>query len=442
MLFDDKNVAVLDLTHGGIPLAKHIAKAARSVTAIDVYGTVDNDVLAVLAEDGINIEKSVNNNTDLVVAPVHLDPALIPDCGGCPVITHHRAVGELISGTLDSKVVEITGTGAKTSTAALLADMTSRKMPVISHTSRGVEYWQGGVPKKLYHGLSIAPGSILDALEQSSGTRADLYIFEVSLGGTGLADVGIITSLDNEYTIAGGSGNSTEAKMQMVEYARGGSTLLVNAAVPANDPAHEVDTVTFSDTTGEGDVYLENSNSGIWTVHCGNTGDSTIRFMPNSGYDPSAYSTAIVCAAAAAGILGVDSGKIESTLRDFQGVHGRMRMVEFAGRTMVDNSNSGMNIRSVYRALEYSRNLPHSKLVLILGEEARQVCEGLDPGDAARFVSEYGGELDNIILVGERMGDIKGDNISRAEGLNSAIEMAESLTDSNDIIISCVKCFR
>jgi UDP-N-acetylmuramyl pentapeptide synthase len=448
MLFENKDVAVIDLTHGGIPLTRHIARQARSVTGIDIYGTVGSDILSGLEKDSIKIADKIDTDIDLIVAPVHLNPALMPDIGDCSVITHHRATGELISGTpdgsLDRRIVEITGTCAKTSTATLLADMASRSMSVLSHTTRGVEHWQKGVPIKVHHGLSIAPGSILEALEHSADIKPDLYIFEVSLGGTGAADVGIITSLDNEYTIAGGSSTSTMAKMQMVEYAKHGSKLLLNASVGQIDPPDDVNIITFSDTSGKGDVYMSDPPAGIRTINCKSQNCGTIRFMPGSGYDPSSYSTAMVCATAAACILDVGPGNIESTLLDFQGVHGRMRQVEWAGRKMVDNSNSGMNINSVGHALEYARNIAKTgnKLVLALGEEAKQVCEGLDPEDVSTFTIEHGCDVNDIILVGERMECISGNNIHHADSLDRAIEMAESLTKENDIIISCVKCFR
>ncbi len=451
MLFENKDVAVIDLTHGGIPLARHIARQARSVTGIDIYGTVGGDILSGLEKDGIKTADTINTDIDLIVAPVHLNPVLMPDsgdCADCTVITHHRAVGELISGipngSLVRKIVEITGTGAKTSTATLLADMASRSMSVLSHTTRGVEHWQKGVPIKVHHGLSIAPGSILEALEHAADINPDLYIFEVSLGGTGAAELGIITSLDNEYTIAGGSSTSTRAKMQMVDYAKHGSTLLVNASVGQIDPPDDVKIITFSDTPGKGDVYMNDPHTGIRTINCESLNCGTIRFMPGSGYDPSSYSTAMVCAAAAACILNVGQGNVESTLLDFQGVHGRMRQVEWAGRKMVDNSNSGMNINSVGHALEYARNIAKTgnRLVLALGEEAKQVCEGLDPGDVSTFTIEHGTDVDDIILVGERMEGISGNNIHHADSLDHAIEIAESLTKENDIIISCVKCFR
>ena len=446
MLFENKDVAVIDLTHGGIPLARHIARQARSVTGIDIYGTVADDTLPGLEIEGIKTTDKINTDIDLIVAPVHLNPALMPGIGDCTVITHHRAVGELISGTLDGKVVEITGTGAKTSTATLLADMASCSMSVLSHTTRGVEHWQNGVPMGLHHGLSIAPGSILEALEHATDIKPDLYIFEVSLGGTGAAELSIITSLDNEYTIAGGSSTSTRAKMQMVDYAKHGSTLLVNASVGQIDPPDNVNIITFSDTSVKGDVYMNETPTGIHTINCEslNNKTKTIRFMPGPGYDPSSYSTAMVCAAAAACILDLEPGNIESTLLDFKGVHGRMRQVEWAGRKMVDNSNSGMNINSVGHALEYARNIAKTdnRLVLALGEEAKQVCEGLDPEDVSTFTIEHGSDVDDIILVGERMEGINGNNIHHANSLDRAIEMAVSLTKENDIIISCIKCFR
>jgi UDP-N-acetylmuramyl pentapeptide synthase len=448
MLFENRDVAVIDLTHGGIPLARHIARQARSVTGIDIYGTVGTDILSGLEKDGIKTTDKIDNDIDLIVAPVHLNPDLMPDSSNCSVITHHRAAGELISGILDGsperKIIEITGTGAKTSTATLLADMASRNMSVLSHTTRGVEHWQNGVPITVHHGLSIAPGSILEALKHSAGIKPDLYIFEVSLGGTGAADVGIITSLDNEYTIAGGSSTSTRAKMQMVDYAKQGSKLLINASVGQIDPPDDVKIITFSDTSGKSDVYMDDQHTGIRTINCGSLNCGTIRFMPDSGYDPSSYSTAMVCASAAACILDVGSGNIKSALLDFKGVHGRMKRVDRAGRKMVDNSNSGMNINSVWHAVKYARNIAETgnKLVLALGEEAKQVCEGLDPEDVITFTIEHGSDVDEIILVGERMKGISGNNIHHADSLNSAIEMAESLTEENDIIISCIKCFR
>jgi len=441
MLFENQDVTVVDLTHGGIPLALHIAQFARSVTCIDVYGTVDSEVLTGLEINGIEISRTIQSDTDLIVAPVHLAPDLLPESNNNEIMTHHRAVGEILLNTdMGAKVIEITGTGAKTSTATLLADMMSRQMSVISHTSRGVEQWQNGAPEMVHHGLSIAPGSILEALEYTRGINPDLYIFEISLGGTGAADLGIITSLDNEYTIAGGHRSSSEAKKQMVDYAKQGSTLLINANAGEMDLSNNIRSVTFSDTSKDAEFSIDNSQN-VWTICCGN---QTFRFTPNTGYDPNAYTTAIVCATAAAALMGMSPETIELALSEFQGVNGRMQVRKHSGRIMLDNSNSGMNPASLEHALEYSRNISenNSKRVYILGEEKEQVCEGLNPEAVNTFVRKNSRELDNIILVGERMHAITGDNIQHANNLKDAIVIAESLTLENDMIISCVKCFR
>ena len=46
-------VAVLDLTHGGIVLARKLKDIAGSVVAVDVYKTLDSDVLESLGKEGI-----------------------------------------------------------------------------------------------------------------------------------------------------------------------------------------------------------------------------------------------------------------------------------------------------------------------------------------------------------------------------------------------------
>ena len=61
---------------------------------------------------------------------------------------------------------------------------------------------------------SIAPATIL-RLSKMKGNW-DYGIFECSLGGTGLADIGIVTNMHEEYRIAGGTRSSTAGKMQMV----------------------------------------------------------------------------------------------------------------------------------------------------------------------------------------------------------------------------------
>jgi UDP-N-acetylmuramyl pentapeptide synthase len=147
-----KKFAVLDLTHGGIPIAKSLAAAGSEVTGIDVYGTVEPGILLELeVKYGIHCSKTPlpASGFDLLIAPVHLDNAypMLVDARaqGKSILSHHEIVGEILkddSRLSGKKTVEVTGVKAKTSTASLLADMLSRQFEVLLHTSRGLEYWK------------------------------------------------------------------------------------------------------------------------------------------------------------------------------------------------------------------------------------------------------------------------------------------------------------
>ena len=236
-----KKLAVLDLTHGGIPIAKKLAALGNNVTGVDVYGTVDPGLLLELEEKhGIQCSKTSlpASEFDFLVAPVHLDSAypMLAEARaeGKRVFSHHEIVGKILkddSRLSGIKTVEVTGVKAKTSTASLLADMLSRRFEVVLHTSRGLEAWKGGISSLIGKGLSITPGSILVAVEKvfEAGFRPDFFIFEISIGGTGTADLGILTTLSPDYGIANNTALASEAKLQLIRNAKPGSTLLINS---------------------------------------------------------------------------------------------------------------------------------------------------------------------------------------------------------------------
>ena len=79
---------------------------------------------------------------------------------------------------------------------------------------------------------------------------------------------------------------------------------------------------------------------------------------------------------------------------------------------------------------------------MVLGEEAAQVCEGLPPEDVSGFLRKQGENIDELILVGERMRAIKHKNAQYADSLSQGLSVASGIADSDDLILSCVKCFR
>lgn len=456
-LTSSSRVAVLDLTHGGIVIARKLKKIVGSVSAVDVYKTLDTGKLGALENEGINTSRDALKATDFdtLVAPVHLDlkyPMLVEAAdNSIPVLSHHGAVGQLLEDyDLDDKtVIEITGTKAKTSTSTLLAEILSRGKKVVSHTSRGVEDW--GTGTVIRKGLSITPASVLVALDavREAGIKPDVFIFEISLGGTGCADIGVITTIANDYPIANNTRMASEAKRRMILNAKPGSTLVIN-----NDALRffgacrrDVNIVSFSDSVNAScNVYYENisSKGGVIAYYLGKKqGRIHIREAPD--YDISSYKTAFVGAAAVALAMDVNAGTIERAFREFKGAEGRMRKISLEGRILIDNSNSGMDIRSAEKALSYAK-AEGGRIVMVLGEEAKEVCEGLEPAGVKGFTDKHMNELMALVLVGERMKPFTNNNINKniyyADSLSKGIELAKQLTHEKDIILSCVKCFR
>jgi UDP-N-acetylmuramyl pentapeptide synthase len=457
MLFNSSSrVAVLDLTHGGVVIARKLKKITGSVAAIDIYRKLSPGSLDELEREGIKTSREPlkASDFDLIVAPVHLDTnyPMLADVAvnKIPVISHHQAVGQILSGyDLKNKtLIELTGTKAKTSTAILLADILSREKKVVSHTSRGLEDWSTRTILK--KGLSITPASILTALDavQDAGIEFDVFIAEISLGGTGFADIGIITTIANDYKIANNTRLASDAKRRMILDAKPQSTLVVN-----NDALRffgacrrDIEVISFTDSVNAScNVYYESLDAkGATLAYFLGREHGRIRIREAADYDITSYKTAFVCATAAGLAMNTNASTIELTLLEFKGAQGRMTKKSLDGRLLIDNSNSGMDIRTAEKALEYSKN-EGERIVMILGEEAKEVCEGLDPAGVDRFINKHIHELAALVLVGERMEPfVEKDaaKIHHANDLQAGIKLARSLAKEKDIILSCVKCFR
>ena len=153
---------------------------------------------------------------DLVVAPVHLDPAhplLAGRSASEPVISHHEAVRQLLLGHVPQPMIEITGAQGKTTTAYALAYLLPG--PGVLHTSTGTYTMPGRTPlfKK-----SITPASVLAAAEKAESLNGWL-IAEESLGVTGAGDLTIITS-PSDYRFAAGKKSALAEKIASVQKSR------------------------------------------------------------------------------------------------------------------------------------------------------------------------------------------------------------------------------
>jgi UDP-N-acetylmuramyl pentapeptide synthase len=165
-----------------------------------------------------------------------------------------------------------------------------------------------------------------------------------------------------------------------------------------------------------------------------------------SSYNAFSYTLAFAAAGAAALHMGVSGEAIAEVISGFTGLQGRMQEKSINGRLLIDNSNSGMDITSAERALDYGfwglARENAGKVLMVLGEEAAQVCEGLPPEKVAEFAGRRICDIDHLILVGDRMRDIRNEKISHAVHLEDGLALAMEMSEKGDLVLSCVKCFR
>jgi UDP-N-acetylmuramoylalanine--D-glutamate ligase len=420
-------IAVLDVNHGALALAGELRTLGYDAFAVDVYGTraFPDTGVEVVGMDRIG-------RPDAIAAPVHLPPHPAVERAreaGVPVLTHHRLAGMIVeeTGRLDGmRAVEVTGTYGKTTACFILGRiLAAAGERVLLHTSSGL--CLDGEPTG--RRLSVTPASVIAALDaaRAADPKPTIVVLETSLGGCGVADVNVITTLDRDYPVAGGTLRSYTAKMQMIDYAKPGSVIVHGSAYCI--PRHIAE-VTF----GPGG-----------DVSCGDDGLIDCRSPParidpafGPGLDIDVYRAPALCAVAAALAAGVRPGDISAGISGFEGVPGRMSVRVVEGRMVLDNSNSGLTPDGVARALERSRAHP-GKRVLVVGEEKYSVCEGLDPAKALEIARQPG--VDGVVLVGERLRGA-GPGLAYAPGLEDGMTAAVGMTAPGDMIILCVKTWR
>jgi UDP-N-acetylmuramyl pentapeptide synthase len=436
MDFGGKNVAVLDTIHGGRQICKKLREIGAAAVAIDIYhDTPTPDVI---------------ETCDVVITPVHAHTVLAARAAalGIPVLTHHQAVGQLVrqTGALQGALVfEVTGVKGKTTTASLLGNAYSDRR-LLTLTSRGLELHENGryIAKKR---LSITPASILTAMDliREFDFDPEVCVFEVSLGGTGLADINVLTTLSPEYSIAQHTKTSTFAKLQMIANAKTNSCL-----VASMETASLAEPNCCLNTFGDGGatVRYENIRSDKATIAyddlermdgCRASGE--VRFALSGYYDVRSYEEALLCFATAALSANLSPEAIGRTLSNFKGVLGRMSAATINGRFLIDNSNSGLDELSIKQAIRYGLTFKKAghKVVLVIGEEAKNVCDGIAPEALVSLAQNDA--VDHVVFVGDYMHTF-GESVVRTDNLESALRKALTLTEARDVIISCVKMWR
>ncbi len=227
-------VLVVDATHGGLTLSEAFTERGDTVTCVDVYRTLKDSEGEEYSKE-LEILREVPDPSelpkyDLIVSPVHFPSSSFADFKD-RLVTHHEAVRMLACGKVHFPVVEITGSFGKTTAVRCATALLRDRYSILSLTSDGIKFIKGASERVLSESASSTPANIIKALKLCP-RDPDLAIFELSLGGTGMADLGILKNVYDNYPIAKGSSSALAAKMSMVRQRKPNSTVLLNADDP------------------------------------------------------------------------------------------------------------------------------------------------------------------------------------------------------------------
>lgn len=428
-------ILVLDPIHGAEVIADELTELGKEVEISNPYrGTfLDQTFLKGLI-------------FDLVITPVHLNPnfEVVKQAltNNIPFMTHHEAVKEIAAIKnlfADSKVIEVTGTIGKTSTCGLISQLLEGKR-VLLHTSSSTRFVS---PRgtEVFPRLGGTPANVLKVMEiaRERNLKPDIAVFEVSLGLTGIGDVGVITSLKEDYKIAGGTKEASAVKKATIKNL-GENSVIVHPGLQLNDINGAENSFGGNDKNPMIEVKENKVTFNQLRTITGDFIGGELPFKPLDSYITTEfYRDSLEAAFCTVLSLGIAPEEIST---DVSPVRGRMKLEKLKGRFLIDNSNSGARLKFLGEITEMARKLSE-KMILIVGEESQYVCEGVRVDELKKVVEQRAADFVEIIIVGEEfVGKVEGKNVSFSTNLDAALEKALNDSEEGFAIISQVKTWR
>ncbi len=435
MLSNATKVLVADMTHGGTVLAEEFSLQGFEVYGYDCHKTLTSEIINYLEERGIHIIRndqelmeSLRSMDLIAVQHLHRSHPLFAEATklGIPVITHAKTVGLLLKNQVkDTLVVEVTGSYGKTSVVNMVAHtLFSAGIPTLLSDSRGFFALLGKSALLSTSNTSITPASVISAwrwFHSACGASPKVAVFEISLGGTGLADVGIVTNVKENYAV-GFWGSAFNAKLQMAEYLSEHSVLVLNGDDPLTRRMKHLTrakTAMFSVANASScqvclkDLrYSLNSGYHLEVVvndlptTTGHTLEEQLSLKLNERlFGLSHVENSLAALASLASLELVDLETIPIHLASFTGIDGRAVLHRISSKIpLVYVSSDGLGPASLSELLrnaaEVARN-SRRKLVLLLGGGLKSACLHVDAQKIAQVVKKYQPCLEQLILYGD-----------------------------------------
>lgn len=388
-------VLILDTIHGADILAKDYIDSGCEVVCADVYRKTDSETLEKISSMGATVVEEVPiGHYDVIVSPAHCPDRFIEGCSFSERNSFSNAVNQFIDD--DRFRIEVTGVKGKTSSCYLIAhilDHAGKK--VFLHTSRGQGPYVNG-EHKITAKKSIAPTSLLTLPKGDY----DVMICEVSLGGSGKADIACITNLVEDYDIASKTRKASDAKASIF-----------------SDKINIVPEDELSFWRRYSPDVLRGYGNRIEILNSPKLGESLrIRVRYTESFDieldPSyvslQYMPAMELALEICETMGIKPDAVSEALTSFKGVPGRGEIRYDGGKYSITERNPGISHMSIEMMLSCLKRMGALKnAVIILDPVNKKVCDKMDSKAMRDVADSYGVPIS--IIIGDEIPEIPED---------------------------------
>lgn len=375
------------------------------------------------------------------------------------IINHHQATELVLSlwkeetTNQDIKTIEITGVKGKTSVSFLLKEIfLENNKDTLLLSSLGAYLFRKNNDKEqkliLQKDLSITPANIINTIQLAekianpkcstfpicdknldlderieekeileefnenpyTDLNYEMAIFENSLGICGLADIGILTNLVENYSIAKGQSNARNAKRQVfkspsvvIEY----ETLNEFYPNEKEECKDKINSFSLNDT--DANVYCKSIDYDIDNTHAKviyhdlRTIDGK---LINGELDINCFAPGphhilnVLAASTTALALGIEEETIQNALSNFKGIDGRTNVREIGDEKdlrIIEEINPGINTKAIESSINMIKDIDN--YYIIIGGKYGVTCEEIDEDKLSKFLHEYLTHNPNINLI-------------------------------------------
>ena len=409
-----------------------------------------------LVENSNESIQTQKKEKDLIINPIHSSLNIEELLNGeqlkqYEIINHHQSTELVLSDWKEETskqniwTIEITGVKGKTSTAFLLKEIFSRNnKSTLLLSSLGAYIFRKNNDKEqkiiLQKDISITPANIINTVqlakkivnpkcntfpicdknldldermdenetleEYNEHPYADLNydaaVFENSLGICGLGDIGILTNLVENYSIAKGKSNAREAKKQVFK----SPLVIIDHETLHEFYPDEYETCkdkinSFSLSNSDANAYCEHIDYDIditkikvayhdlKTIDGKKIGEELINGKLNIDcFAPGPHHVLNVLSATTTALaLGIDEEIIQNALSNFKGIDGRTNVREIDGLRIIEEINPGINTKAIESSINMIKDIDN--YYIIIGGKYGVTCEEIDEEKLSQFLYNY-----------------------------------------------------